>query len=232
MPLLRCSGCSSAHNSNVHMRLKKSIKTENFYQKISVFASFLKKIEAFKGFFKDLRLFMTTPPTCVLSGKIILPRRSFLSVICFQIWGGSGAGCRYSEYIGKVLRNSALQPPEGGKACTKYTKRLAFVWENSPEDNSVPPAFHFHFTSKIYTMVGCKCQPLLFFATQRAGGSAAFYFRLTLCLCVTLIIQSSGYFALALSYHFHRFRKLYNTVINAPFFCIGAFPYLFTEIKI
>jgi hypothetical protein len=64
--------------------------------------------------------------------------------------GGSGAGCRYSEYISKVLRNLALQPPEGGKACTKYTKRLAFVWENSPEDNGGTveqrtPCFSFSF---------------------------------------------------------------------------------------
>lgn len=72
------------------MRLQKSIKTEKFYQKISDFTSFLKKIGAFKGFFKDLRLFMTTPPTCVLQGKIMLPRRSFLAVICFQIWGEWG----------------------------------------------------------------------------------------------------------------------------------------------
>ena len=89
MPLLRCSGCSSAHNSNVHAPAK-VYKTENFYKKLSDFTSFLKKIGAFKGFFKDLRLFMTTPPTCVLQGKIMLPRRSFLAVICFQIWGGVG----------------------------------------------------------------------------------------------------------------------------------------------
>jgi hypothetical protein len=71
--------------------------------------------------------------------------------------------------------------------------------------NSVPPAFHFHFTNNLYLWVGCKCQPLLFFATQRTGGECRFYFRLTLYLCVALILQSSGYFALALSYHFHRF---------------------------
>lgn len=78
--------------------LKKSIKTEKFYQKISDFTSFLKKIGVFKGFFKDLRLFMTTPPTCVLQGKIILPRRSFLSVIRFQIWGEWGRLSLFGVY--------------------------------------------------------------------------------------------------------------------------------------